>query len=357
VNPTHSTEHAPLLPHGAAKLPSINIDSYSVALEDDGGPAGDRANKSAFTRILQILRESLRKFGEDPLGTKPTQEISRKKLDSLMTKGEASQAALIQSAIEDFAHELRSVIKRFLKLKSWQNTECVVVGGGFRASRIGELAIARAHILLKTDGVPLPLELLEGDPDEAGLIGAAHLLPAWMLKGHDAMLAADIGGTNFRVGIVELNLRKAKNVPKPQVVDIEHWCHADEKDIKRDSAIERLATMLTHLAEESKKSGLRLAPVIGIGCPGVIQEDGTIKRGAQNLPGNWEAANFHLPDEIRTRLPRIGEHPATVILHNDAVVQGLSQLPRMRRWRHWGILTIGTGLGNARFTARPEADD
>jgi len=37
-------------------------------------------------------------------------------------------------------------------------------------------------------------------------------------------------------------------------------------------------------------------------------------------------------------------------MHNDAVVQGLSELPFMRDVSHWGVLTIGTGLGNASFT-------
>jgi hypothetical protein len=39
-------------------------------------------------------------------------------------------------------------------------------------------------------------------------------------------------------------------------------------------------------------------------------------------------------------------------MHNDAVVQGLSELPRAKNRQHWGVLTIGTGLGNARFTNR-----
>jgi hypothetical protein len=39
-----------------------------------------------------------------------------------------------------------------------------------------------------------------------------------------------------------------------------------------------------------------------------------------------------------------------VLIHNDAVVQGLSEVPFMQHAKHWGILTIGTGLGNARFT-------
>ena len=49
---------------------------------------------------------------------------------------------------------------------------------------------------------------------------------------------------------------------------------------------------------------------------------------------------------------QIGKSETMVVIHNDAVVQGLSELPYMKDRRHWGILTIGTGLGNARFTNR-----
>ena len=45
-----------------------------------------------------------------------------------------------------------------------------------------------------------------------------------------------------------------------------------------------------------------------------------------------------------------GDHDVTILMHNDAVVQGLSEVPRMTDVEHWGVLTIGTGLGNARFT-------
>ena len=80
-----------------------------------------------------------------------------------------------------------------------------------------------------------------------------------------------------------------------------------------------------------------------------------IERGAQNLPGNWESKNFHLPTRLQEAIPCIGEHETVVLLHNDAVVQGLSQVPLMQDVRHWGALTIGTGLGNARFTNRESA--
>jgi hypothetical protein len=49
----------------------------------------------------------------------------------------------------------------------------------------------------------------------------------------------------------------------------------------------------------------------------------------------------------------LGSDPMLVLMHNDAVVQGLSELPFMRDVKHWGVLTIGTGLGNVSFTNVP----
>ena len=39
-------------------------------------------------------------------------------------------------------------------------------------------------------------------------------------------------------------------------------------------------------------------------------------------------------------------------MHNDGVAQGLSEVPFMQDVERWGVLTIGTGFGNARFTNR-----
>ena len=55
--------------------------------------------------------------------------------------------------VEEFAQELAGVIRRFLRVKDWQDTERIVVGGGFRESRIGELAIARAAVIFKSEGI------------------------------------------------------------------------------------------------------------------------------------------------------------------------------------------------------------
>jgi hypothetical protein len=44
-------------------------------------------------------------------------------------------------------------------------------------------------------------------------------------------------------------------------------------------------------------------------------------------------------------------------MHNDGVAQGLSEVPFMQDVERWGVLTIGTGLGNARFTNRRKEKD
>jgi predicted NBD/HSP70 family sugar kinase len=110
--------------------------------------------------------------------------------------------------------------------------------------------------------------------------------------------------------------------------------------------------MLKDLMKRAKKEDLNLAPFIGIACPGKIEEDGSIAKGAQNLPGNWESSRFNLPARLAEAFPTIDDHDVTILMHNDAVVQGLSEVPFMRDVKRWGVLTIGTGLGNARFTNR-----
>ena len=342
--------------HGAKRLPSVEVDSYNLEIKDEDGFVGDKASRGAFHEMLDKWREPLRKLGADPLGEKSSDQMSKKELDKLLAEGDAEAGGIIHSAVEEFAQALTSVIKRFLKTASWRDTEAIVVGGGFRASRVGELAVGRTEILLKADDRKVELELIKNNPDEAGLIGAAHLMPSWMLQGHDGILAVDIGGTNIRAGIVEIKLKKAKDLSKAAVFASDLWRHGDEKT-KRDEAVGRLIDMLKEHIAIAEKEGLTLAPVVGIGCPGIIREDGSIETGAQNLPGNWESSRFNLAKTIREEIPLIDGHETAVAIHNDAVVQGLSELPAMQDYERWGVLTIGTGLGNARFTNRHKKTD
>ncbi len=337
--------------HGSATLPSVTVDAYNAEIRDDEGFIGDQVCKSVFWEFVEKWRQPLRDEGEDPFGKTPTEDLNKKQLAEELESGDPETAALVQSAIEDYSQQFAKVIKRFLKLKSWRDTETIVIGGGFRGSRIGELAINRTALLLKSEKVDVRLSLIHNKPDDAGLIGTAHLLPPWMLKGHDAMIAVDIGGTNIRVGAVALNLRKSPDLMKAKVAKSKIWCHAG-KAIDRDRAVRKLAEMIEEQIAWCEEEELTLAPVVGIACPGIIEEDGSIDRGGQNLPGNWAAKGFHLPRSIQSVIPEIQGSETLIVLHNDAVVQGLSELPHMQDLEHWGVLTIGTGLGNARFTNR-----
>ncbi|RXG93826.1 ROK family protein [Bradyrhizobium zhanjiangense] len=337
--------------HGASRLPSVDVDSFNIELKDDEGFLGDRASKGAFREILEEWRKPLRKSGEDPFGDEPSDKISKKALDAVLVGDDTEATAVVHSAIEDFAQELAYVTRRFLKTKSWAKTDCIVVGGGFRASRLGEIAIARAEIILKSEGFQVDLVPIRFDPDDAGLIGALHLAPSWIFEAYDSILAVDIGGTNIRCGIVETRWKKAPDLSKAAVFKSDLWRHADDEP-SREAAVKRLVKMLEGLIEDAEAEGFKLAPFIGIACPGVIDADGSIEKGAQNLPGNWESSKFNLPASLVEAIPEIGEHDTAVVMHNDGVVQGLAEVPFMQHVDRWGVLTIGTGLGNARFTNR-----
>src|SRR6201992_3747151 len=342
--------------HGAGRLPSVEVDSFNIEIKDDDGFAGDPASRAASRRFLGDRRKPLKKAGEDPLGKKSAEDLAKSELDAALIGDDVMAAALVHGAIEEFAQELAYVTGRCLKSKAWADTERIVVGGGFRQSRVGELAIARTDIMLKAEGFKVDLVPIRFDPDEAGLIGCLHLAPSWIFEAYDSILAVDIGGTNIRCGVVETRWKKAPDLSKAAVHTSELWRHADDEPT-REGAVKRLVKMLKDLITAAEKDGLKLAPFIGISCPGVLNSDGSIEKGAQNLPGNWESSKFNLPASLVEAIPQIGDHDTAVLMHNDGVAQGLSEVPFMQDVDHWGVLSIGTGLGNARFTNRKKEKD
>ena len=352
--PTSSTPDPGLAGHGAGQLAAVHIDTYNAELRDEGGFIGDRASGRAFRAILEDGRERVRDGGDDPVGSTPSKDIGKKKLDRVVQDGDPEAAGVVLGTIEEFAQEFATVIRRFLRLKEWRGTQRIAVGGGLRDSRIGELAIGRTAVLLKGSEHEVAMQPIRHHPDEAGLIGCVHLAPSWIFSGHDSILAVDIGGSNIRVGIVGLNVRKAPDLSRAGVLMSELWRHADDQP-DREAAVARLVGMLQGLIKQAGKQGLNLAPFIGLGCPGLIREDGSIKKGGQNLPGDWDHKSFDLPQLLRDAIPGVGGRETAVLMHNDAVVQGLSEVPFQRDVERWGVMTIGTGLGNARFTNRPGA--
>src|SRR3979490_521236 len=229
--------------HGATRLPLVDVDSFNLELKDDDGFLGDRASKGAFREILDTLRKPLKKNGDDPLGSKSAEAIGKTALDEALVGDDIGAAALVHGAIEEFAQELAYVTRRFLKTKAWADTERIVVGGGFRQSRVGELAIARSDIILKAEGFKVDMVPIRFHPDDAGLIGCLHLAPSWIFEAHDSIPGVDIGGTNIRCGVVETRWEKAPDLSKASVWKSELWRHANDEPT-REGAVKRLGNTL-----------------------------------------------------------------------------------------------------------------
>jgi hypothetical protein len=81
-----------------------------------------------------------------------------------------------------------------------------------------------------------------------------------------------------------VNLERQRDLSKARVLDMKLWRHKDHY-VDRDEAVARLSHRFVSQIKAAKKRDLNLAPVLGIACPGVIVEDGSITRGTQNLPG------------------------------------------------------------------------
>ncbi|KRG43146.1 hypothetical protein ARC20_10185 [Stenotrophomonas panacihumi] len=334
--------------HGAEATAGLRVDSYNLALmrADGEGFVGDLASQTAFRELLDEARKHQR-TGKDPFGKTPTFELGKREIDMALVGGDADAAHLVHIAVEGHAQRLVEVTRCFLAQPEWNDVEAIVLGGGFPKSHFGALSIRRADRLLRNARLKVRLCILDEDPDEAALLGWSSLLPEDARR-HAAFLAVDIGGTNLRCGLVEHRLGKAAEGHKARVLEHMQWRHADDAPA-RGEAIARLAGMLNGLNAQARTLGVDLAPFIGIAVPGKIEPDGKISQGAQNLPGDWEMP-FDLSAALASHLDRIGRRMPQVLLHNDAVVQGLSQRHAMRKHKRWGIFTIGTGLGNASYS-------
>ena len=338
-------------PHGAKLLPSVEVDNYNLELKDDEGFIGDRASRQAFHSILENWRKPLRKLGADPFGDTPSDDLSRPKLDVVLRGRPRSRR---RDPERD--RGLRAgACGRHAALSQGEGLgrhRAHCDGRRFSREPHRRARDRRADLVLKADGIKVDMMPIHNDPDEAALLGSLHLAPAWIFKGHDSILAIDIGGTNIRAGVVLPNVGKASDLSESVGVEIREVAPRRRGERQPREPVDELIGMLQDLIKRAKKEGYDLAPFIGIACPGKIELDGSIAKGAQNLPGNWESSQFNLPARLAEAIPSLGDHDVTILMHNDAVVQGLSEIPFMQDVKRWGVLTIGTGLGNARFTNR-----
>jgi hypothetical protein len=336
--------------HGARELPAWRVDSYNLRIEDPGGHGflGDLASQSAFREILERMRQCHRTC-KDPFGARPSSKLSKKDIDHVLVSGSVDASHLVHLAVEEYARRLAHVMQVFLAQPEWLGVERILLGGGLPNHKAGRLAVRRAIRLLESADMDVKIDRLRHDPDEGGLLGWAALLPQAHFQ-HAAFLAVDIGGKNMRCGIIAHRLQKRADGGKARVVERLKWRHANDAP-ERGEVVAHLAAMLNGLSAQARTRGIDLAPFIGVACPGQIEPDGTLSQGTQNLPGNWERP-FSLPEALADRLDPIANAKPSVVLHNDAVVQGISEYRRVSKARRWAALTIGTGLGNASFTNR-----
>lgn len=335
--------------HAARRARGVSIDSWNLPLRHPaGGFVGDRASQTAFRELLDQARRAHGTCKRDPFGRTPTPDLGKREIDMVLVGGDPDAAHMVHLAVEEYARSLVAVARSFIAQPEWRGVRDIVLGGGFPGHEAGRLAIRRAARLLTLARTGVRLRVLGHDSDEGGLLGWVQLAPESALR-RQAFLAVDIGGTNMRCGIVEPRLDKDRTGGHARILEHAQWRHADDRPT-RDQAMRRLAAMLNALSAHAITRGIALAPFVGIACPGEIDSRGRLCNGTQNLPGDWEAEGFLLADAVGEWLSPIRGRAPRVLLHNDAVVQGLSERPRMRAVRRWGVFTIGTGLGNASYS-------
>ena len=110
--------------------------------------------------------------------------------------------------------------------------------------------------------------------------------------------------------------------------------------------------MLRAADHARQKDDLALAPFIGIGCPGRSTPTAPSTAAPRTCRATGKAPGSTCRRACSKAIPKIGDHDTTILMHNDAVVQGLSEVPFMQDVERWAVFTIGTGLGNARFINR-----
>jgi glucokinase len=138
-------------------------------------------------------------------------------------------------------------------------------------------------------------------------------------------IGVDLGGTNLRIAAVDV-----------QGTLVEKVTLGTKVSLGRDHVIDDMCNAIQHLSEKYKDSAQLLG--IGIGVPGIIDNETGLLRESPNLPG-W--ADYPVRAEIERRLKTM------VILENDANVAcfGEQWLGAARDYKNVAMLTLGTGVG------------
>jgi len=176
-----------------------------------------------------------------------------------------------------------------------------------------------------------------------------------MFEAHDAILAVDIGGTNIRAGVVQLNLRGASDLSKAKVWKFELWRHGDEK-AQREEAVDGLISMLRRLITRAKKRRLKTRTVHRHRLSGQ-NRCRRLDRSRRAKPAGQLGKQplQSLPKVLFEAIPRIGDHETAILMQQRCRGSGLSEAPFMKDvGRPWATFTIGHGAGQ-RVVRQPRA--
>ncbi len=349
----HDTDST-AMDHGRCDLPSVEVLSYSLPLRHGERFLGDLASGSEFRSVLSRERKKIRAEKEPPFGWRRTKEIDGEVLDAALRQDQHdAEAVVIERTLDAFSDRFADVLSRFLQTDEWRGTQRILCGGGLMEGEVGADLARRTCERIAREHPGIDLRRLHHNPDDAGMIGWAYAAPRGVLAEGNGFVAVDIGGTNVRWGIVRID-RSPHDRDRLDIVRRDKWCHA-ESDVGREEMLDLIAKGARSMLDGAQADGLRLAPFVGLSCPGVIRDDGSLASGGQNLPGDWSEPGFHLSDEIAERLKAVEGRAPLVLVHNDAVIQALSDVPRMGDVERWAAVTLGTGLGNCSFRNRGNA--
>ena len=150
-------------------------------------------------------------------------------------------------------------------------------------------------------------------------------------------------------------MNKKGDLSKAAVAKLIHWRHADDKP-SREQAISRLAGMIQELVDYAGDKKLKLAPFLGIGLSGSDQlttapspppppPPPPRSRAARICPAIGRARSSTSRPALRRSCPGSTVTKSSRSFTNDAVVQGLSEVPRMTECSPLGRVDDWNGPG------------
>ena len=93
--------------HGSHRLVAVDIDSYNVEIKNNEGLLATAPVKARFSKMIDRIRKSLRKGGDDPLGKEETSELSTSELDEFLLEGDPAPNIDAKHSIKSLEHPHR----------------------------------------------------------------------------------------------------------------------------------------------------------------------------------------------------------------------------------------------------------